>query len=453
MATQAKVNVADIVDSSKVGSFHVAIGVLCGMCLMIDGFDVQAMGYAAPALIRDWALAGPVMGPVFSAALFGILIGSLTFSTLADKIGRRPMLIIATLFFSVLTFATAQAANLNQLMALRFIAGIGLGGIMPNALALMGEYTPAKKRVGAMIVVANGFNLGAALGGFMAAWLIPNFGWRSVFYFGGAVPLVICILMIFFLPESLQLMVMRGTDRRKIAQAVKKFDPAARVDENTEFVVKEEKKGGVPVMHLFSSGRGVVTVLLWCVFFLNLLNLYLLASWLPTLVSQLGYVTSTAVLVGTMLQAGGTIGGFLFPVITARAGLTPTLTLGFGVAALCIAGIGQFGATLGLLFLVVFFAGWGILGGQNGLNALAGSYYPTYLRSTGMGWCLGIGRIGAIIGPLFAGALIRRNLPQSQLFLAAASLALLEMVVIFTLKFMIKPTKEDVAAAKEAMAH
>jgi AAHS family 4-hydroxybenzoate transporter-like MFS transporter len=154
-----------------------------------------------------------------------------------------------------------------------------------------------------------------------------------------------------------------------------------------------------------------------------------------------------------MLQAGGTIGGFLFPVITARAGLTPTLTLGFGVAALCIAGIGQFGATLGLLFVVVFFAGWGILGGQNGLNALAGSYYPTYLRSTGMGWCLGIGRIGAIIGPLFAGALIRRNLPQSQLFLAAASLALLEMVVIFTLKFMIKPTKEDVAAAKEAMAH
>jgi AAHS family 4-hydroxybenzoate transporter-like MFS transporter len=453
MATQAKVNVADIVDSSKVGSFHISIGVLCGMCLMIDGFDVQAMGYAAPALIRDWALAGPVMGPVFSAALFGILVGSLTFSTLADKVGRRPMLITATLFFSVLTFATAQAANLTQLMVLRFIAGVGLGGIMPNALALIGEYTPAKKRVSAMIVVANGFNLGAALGGFMAAWLIPNFGWRSVFYFGGAVPLVICVLMIFFLPESLQLMVMRGVDRRKIAQAVKKFNPAAPVDEKTEFIVKEEKKGGVPAMHLFSNGRGVVTVLLWSVFFLNLLNLYLLASWLPTLVSQLGYVTSTAVLVGTMLQAGGTIGGFLFPVITARMGLTPTLTLGFGIAALCIAGIGQFGATLGLLGVVVFFAGWGILGGQNGLNALAGSFYPTYLRSTGMGWCLGIGRIGAIIGPLFAGALIRRNLPQSQLFLAAASLALLEMVIIFALKFMIKPTKEDVAAAKEAMAH
>src|SRR5262245_45484353 len=453
MATQAKMNVADIVDSSGIGSFHVAIGVLCGMCLMIDGFDVQAMGYAAPALIKDWALAGPVMGPVFSAALFGILVGSLTFSTLADKIGRRPMLITATLFFSILTFATAQAASINQLMLLRFIAGVGLGGIMPNALALMGEYTPVKKRVAAMIIVANGFNLGAALGGFMAAWLIPAFGWRSVFYFGGAVPLVICILMIFFLPESLQLMVMRGADRRKITETVKKFNPAAPVDNNTEYVVKEEKKAGVPAVHLFSSGRGAVTVLLWAVFFLNLLNLYLLASWLPTLVSQLGYATGTAVLVGTMLQAGGTIGGFLFPVITARLGLTPTLTVGFGIAALCIAGIGQFGATLGLLFVVVFFAGWGILGGQNGLNALAGSFYPTYLRSTGMGWCLGIGRIGAIVGPLFAGALISRNLPQSQLFLAAASLAVLETLIIFVLKSMIKPAKEEVGAAKEVLAH
>src|SRR5262249_35978495 len=160
------------------------------------------------------------------------------------------------------------------------------------------------------------FNLGAALGGFLAAWLIPNFGWRAVFYFGGAVPLVICFLMIFFLPESLQLMVMRGTDRRKILKAVKKFNPEAPVDETTEYIVKEEKKAGVPAVHLFSSGRGVVTVLLWCVFFLNLLNLYLLASWLPTLMSQLGYVTSTAVLVGTMLQAGGTLGGFLFPLIT-----------------------------------------------------------------------------------------------------------------------------------------
>src|SRR5262249_32388473 len=154
---------------------------------------------------------------------------------------------------------TSQAASINQLLAIRFIAGVGLGGIMPNALALMGEFTPSRKRVASMLLVGNGFNLGAALGGFMAAWLIPSFGWRSVFYFGVAVPLVICVLMIFFLPESLQLMVLRGTDRRKITQSVKRFNPAAPVDENTEYVVNEEKKGGVPAVHLFSNGRGTVT--------------------------------------------------------------------------------------------------------------------------------------------------------------------------------------------------
>src|SRR3954471_24128710 len=156
MAIQSTVNVADIVDNSKIGSFHAAIGVLCGMCLMIDGFDVQAMGYAAPALIRDWQIPGSAMGPVFSAALIGILVGSLTFSTLADKIGRRPMLIISTLFFSVLTFLTARAGSINQLLAIRLIAGVGLGGIMPNALALIGEFAPSRKRVAAMLLVGNG---------------------------------------------------------------------------------------------------------------------------------------------------------------------------------------------------------------------------------------------------------------------------------------------------------
>jgi AAHS family 4-hydroxybenzoate transporter-like MFS transporter len=452
MAT-SKINVADVVDSSGIGAFQVGIGVLCGMCLMIDGFDVQAMGYAAPALIRDWQIAGSSLGPVFSAALLGILFGSLVFSTVADKIGRRPMLITATFFFSVLTFLTSQTNSINQLLLVRFIAGVGLGGIMPNALALMGEYTPTRSRVASMVLIGNGFNLGAALGGFMAAWLIPNFGWRSVFYFGGAVPLVIAVLMVFFLPESLQLMVLRGDSSRKIAKALNRANPGANADENAEYVVREENKGGVPVVHLFSSGRGVVTVLLWVVFFLNLLNLYLLSSWLPTLVSALGYNTRTAVLVGTMLQAGGTIGGFVLAVAVARLGLIPLLTAGFAVAAVCIALIGQVGASVGLMFVVVFIAGWGILGGQNSLNALAGSYYPTYLRSTGMGWCLGIGRTGAIVGPLFAGELIRRNLPQSQLFLAAASLAALATVIIFTLKYLIKPAKAEVASGKEVLAH
>jgi AAHS family 4-hydroxybenzoate transporter-like MFS transporter len=267
------------------------------------------------------------------------------------------------------------------------------------------------------------------------------------------VPLVTGVLMIFFLPESLQLMVLRGHDRRKILRNLKRVNAAAQIDESTEFVVKEEKKEGFPIVHLFSGGRAVVTALLWLVFFLNLLNLYLLSSWLPTLVSAAGYATSTAVLVGTTLQAGGALGCFAIAAVISRVGLIPSLTAGFAVASVCIALIGQSAGSLGLMFVVVFLAGWGILAGQNSLNALAGSYYPTYLRSTGMGWCLGIGRIGAIVGPLFAGELIRRNWPQSQLFLAAATIAALATVIIFTLRFLIKPTKQVAAPAKEVLAH
>jgi AAHS family 4-hydroxybenzoate transporter-like MFS transporter len=452
MATTRKINISEVVENSKMGAFHTVVGILCGLCVMIDGFDVQALGYAAPALIKDWKIAGSALGPVFSAALFGVLIGSLAFSVVADKIGRRPMLIVATLFFSIMTFWAGRVNTINELLLVRFIAGMGLGGIMPNALALMGEYTPSRSRASMTVIIANAFNIGAMLGGFVAAWLIPSFGWRSVFYFGGAIPLAIAILMIFFLPESLQLMVLRGHDRNKISRWLKRVDAAAPTGNDVEYVAREEKKEGVPVIHLFSGGRAGVTVLLWVIFFLNLLNLYLLASWLPTVVSASGYSTGTAVMVGTTLQAGGSIAGFALAVIIGRFGLVPSLAVGFGAAAVCIGMIGQPGIPLAALLAVVFIAGWGVPGGQNLLNALATSYYPTYLRSTGVGWCLGIGRMGAVVGPLFAGEMMRRHLPNQQLFMVAGSLAVIATVAIICLRFLMKP-QQEISAAKQVLVH
>jgi len=438
MENTTKINISEIIENSKIGGFQVGIGILCGACLMIDGFDVQSMGYAAPALIKDWNIPSAALGPVFSAGLLGILVGSLVFSTAADKIGRRPMLIIATLFFSAMTFWTARSHSIAELLAIRFVAGAGLGGIMPNALALTGEYMPTRSRVAAMMHVGNGFNFGAALGGFIAAWLIPNFGWRSVFYFGGGVPLVIALVMIFFLPESLQFMVLQGKDPSRIRKWLKRIAPSASRQDRVEYVTREEKRAGVPVVHLFSEGRGLVTVLLWGVYFLNLLNLFLLSSWLPTLVSSAGYSTATAVLAGSMLQAGGALGCLALAPFIGRIGLIPSLTVGFAISAVCIVLIGQPGISLPVLFAVIFIAGCGILGGQVAMNALAGVYYPTYLRSTGVGWCLGIGRIGAIVGPLFAGELIRRHWPNQQLFLAAGCVVLIATAIMFSLRWLIK---------------
>jgi MFS family permease len=284
MDTPAKLNISEIIDHSSLGPFQVGICVLCGLCLIMDGFDVQAMGYVAPAIIREWKIPNSELGPVFGAGLLGVLIGSLVFSMLADKIGRRPVLIGATLFFSAMTFVTAHASSVPQMLAIRFIAGMGLGGIMPNAVALCGEYSSRATRVTVMTIVGNGFTAGAAIGGFISAWLIPNFGWRSVFYFGATIPLVIAIAMFFWLPESLQFLVLRGRDLNNVNKWLRRVDSAAVPNGSVQYEVAEKKREGVPVLYLFRDGRALGTVLLWIVNFMNLLNLYFLSSWLPTVV-------------------------------------------------------------------------------------------------------------------------------------------------------------------------
>lgn len=430
------VDIGALIDSSPIGPLQVATFTLCLLCLIIDGFDVQALGYTAPAIIRDWGVPNSALGPVFGAGNFGVLIGALVFSMLADKIGRRPVLIGATFFFSVMTLLTARAQSVDQLLLLRFIAGIGLGCIIPNATALVGEYSPARRRVTLIMSITVGFTAGAAIGGFVAAWLIPAFGWRSVFYFGGAVPLVIGIAMWLWLPESLQFMAVRGRDPRAIRHWLKRIAPSSPDD--AEYVVREENRAGVPMIHLFREGRTLVTLLLWVVNFMNLLNLYSLASWLPTVVRDAGYSTSTAVLVGTILQVGGTIGTFGLAWLIAHRGFIPVLAASFAIASLSIALIGMPSLSLVWLTALVFIAGWCVVGAQPGINAFAATYYPTYLRSTGVGWGLGIGRIGAIVGPILGGEFMRLQWTTQDIFFAAAIPAFVSAIVMFSLRWIVR---------------
>jgi AAHS family 4-hydroxybenzoate transporter-like MFS transporter len=452
MDQPATINISDLVDNSRFGAFQMRLLILCSMCLIMDGFDVQAMGYVAPSIIQEWKVPNAQLGPVFSAALVGVLFGSLLLSMVADKIGRRPVLIGATLFFSIMTFLTGHTHSVQELVAIRFIAGLGLGCIMPNSMALVGEYSPRRTRITIMTIVAVGFTAGAAIGGFVSAWLIPAFGWRSVFYFGGAIPLVIGIMMIFLLPESLQFMVLRGKNLSNVAKWLKRIDPAIEADGATQYSVRERKKEGVPMLHLFREGRAMTTTLLWIVNFMNLLNLYFLSNWLPTVVRGAGYSTSKAVLVGTTLQVGGTVGSFVLGWLIDRSSFVAVLTPCFTLACISISFIGQPGLTLALLFAVVFVAGFCVVGGQAPVNALAAIYYPTSLRSTGIGWGLGIGRMGAIVGPLLGGALIGLKWSTHALFIAAAVPALISAVVMFCLRWTIKP--QAVASARsEVLVH
>lgn len=451
MNPSERINIADLVDNSPIGRLQIRMFVLCALCLIMDGFDVQALGFVAPALLEEWQIGPSALGPVFGAGNFGVLLGALIFTMVADKIGRRPVLVWSTLFFAVMTIATARADSAQELLVLRFITGIGLGSIIPNATALIGEYSPKRHRVTLMMTITVGFTAGAAFGGFVASWLIPAFGWRSVFYFGGAVPLVIGLAMLVWLPESLQFLALRPANREKLLGWLRRLNPAA-VSPTADYTVVEENRSGVPAMHLFREGRTVGTLLLWVVNFMNILVLYSLASWIPTVVAGAGYSTGTAVLVGAILQLGGTIGTFVFAWLISRHGFTPVLTTSFAVACVSIASIGPSLVSLVLLVFVVFTAGWCVIGAQPGVNAFAATFYPTYLRSTGIGWGLGVGRIGAIVGPVIGGQLLSREWSDTALFYAAAVPAVVSTFAMLLLHLSMRK-KAMTQRAEGVLAH
>ena len=427
------VDIAAVIDGNKLSRTQLWVLIMVGITVVMDGFDVQAMGYVAPAIIADWQVSKAELGPVFGAGLLGMLVGSLTLSMLADKLGRRPVLIWATLFFSVCMLATVYVDTIPHLQAIRFITGLALGAIMPNAIALVGEFSPKRKRVTLMMLVSCGFTVGAVLGGLVSAWMIPHWGWRSVFIVGGIVPIVMAAMMYLLVPESMQFQVLKGKKLDGVIQTLKSIDPTLKIDAHPRFTVPEAKQGGAPVMELFRDGRARATLFLWVVNFMNLLNLYFLSSWLPTIATSAGLSTQTAVMVGTALQVGSVLGTLLMGPVIDRIGFFKVLVPCFLIAAGTITMIGQPGVALPLLFAVVVVTGFCIIGGQPAVNALAATYYPTTLRSTGVGWSLGIGRFGSIAGPVLGGALIQFKWTNSEIFLAMAVPTVISAVMLMLL--------------------
>lgn len=450
MSISRTIDIPAVIDANKVGGFQKWILILVGLTVVMDGFDVQSMGYVAPVIIKEWGVNKAMLGPVFGAGLLGMLVGSLALSVLADRIGRRPVLIWASVFFAVFMIWTAHATSIRELEILRFIAGLGLGAIMPNAMALAGEYSPKHRRVTLMMLVSCGFTLGAVLGGLVSAALISAFGWRSVFWVGGIFPLIMAALMYLRMPESLQFLVLRGKQLDRVGACLKKIDPSVRIDRDTEYVVPEPKGKGTPVGELFRHGRAKATLLLWVVNFMNLLNLYFLSNWLPTIAASSGLSTTSAVLVGTALQAGGVLGTVLMGPAIDRIGFYRVLVPCFLVAAVTIALIGQPGVSLAVLFMVVTITGFCIIGGQPAVNALAATYYPTAERSTGVGWSLGIGRFGSIVGPVLGGILIQYQWSTASIFFAVAAPAVISALMLW---LMSRETRTSPNLAAAAVGH
>ncbi|GAC1348639.1 MAG: hypothetical protein NVSMB18_37360 [Acetobacteraceae bacterium] len=293
------------IEAEPVGRRQITLLLMCAAVLFTDGFDAQAIGYIAPELAREWQLGRGALGSVFGAGLFGLLLGSTVFSPVADRIGRKGVVIGSTVAFGVMTLLTPLAHDVSTLTILRFLTGLGLGGAMPNTVALTAEISPHRRRATMVMAMFCGFSLGAAVGGLIAAAMIPLLGWRSVFVLGGLAPLVLAVVLSRTLPESVRFLALKGGQDRRIGSILAWLFPGRAVPPGTRFVVHEPALRGVPLRELFSDGRTTFTLLLWTVFFMSLLDLYFLSNWLPTVLNDLGASVSAAAVIGAMLQVGG----------------------------------------------------------------------------------------------------------------------------------------------------
>ena len=445
----ATVDVAGFIDQQPVGGFQIRLLLTCAAVLFLDGFDTQAIGYVAPALAKEWGLTKSALGPVFSAGLFGLMIGALVFGPLADRIGRKKIIIFSTLAFGIGTLATVWAQDAGMLLALRFCTGLGLGGAMPNAVALTSEFSPHRRRATMVMTMFCGFSVGAALGGLLAAALIPQFGWRSVFLVGGLAPLLLVPVLALRLPESVRFLALKGEATDEVAALLGRINPSAVFATATQFVVHEPALAGIPVLQLFRGGRTIATLLLWIVFFMSLLDLYFLSNWLPTVLNDLGASVSIAAVVGSMLQVGGVVGTIVLGRFIDRFSFR-ALALVYLIAVAAVGAIGQLGHSIVLVTMAIFAAGFCIVGGQIGANALAATFYPTSVRATGVGWALGIGRVGSIIGPLVGGALLALKWSTASVFMSAACAALCAAVAAFSLSKVVAIGGDDSKGADRA---
>nr|WP_302229330.1 aromatic acid/H+ symport family MFS transporter [Azotobacter vinelandii]WKN24491.1 aromatic acid/H+ symport family MFS transporter [Azotobacter vinelandii] len=412
-------DVRELINGRPFGGFQKLVVFFCFVIIALDGFDVAVMGLIAPQLREDWGVTPQELGPVLSAALVGLAIGALVAGPLADRYGRKIVLVSSVLFFGFWTLVTAFSGDVGQLVIFRFLTGLGLGAAMPNAATLTAEFAPERKRAFLVTVAFCGFSFGAAGGGFLSAWMIPNLGWQSVLVMGGVLPLLVVPLMLWKMPESLSFLVSRRAPRERIRRIVERVAPGV-ADGCGEFTMPSapQQLGGVRLV--LSSHYRFGTLMLWVGYFTVLFLVYLFSSWLPTLVRSGGYSVTDAAIVTSMFQVGGPIGALCVGWAMDRFRPHGVLLLTMLVAALAIGAIGQAAHDLLLLGAIAWAVGFCLNGGSVGMNAMATCFYPTEARATGACWMSGVGRFGAILSAFAGGQMIAMGLPLGQMFVLLA---------------------------------
>jgi AAHS family 4-hydroxybenzoate transporter-like MFS transporter len=437
-----------VIDSAKLGPFQICVIALCALVAMIDGFDTQVIGLVAPAIAADWGVNPALFGPVFGVGLFGGMMGAFGLGQGGDRWGRKPILIAAILVFALGSLATPWVNTVQELLIVRLITGFGLGGALPIIISITSEFSPKRYRTNIVAMMFCGFPLGSAIGGIISAQLIPAFGWKSVFYVGGVFPLVLLPVIIALVPESVRFLAVKG----KTAGVERLFRKMGCQVAWDGVAVRTSAASAPSVGNLFTGGRAGRTVLIWLTLFLSLLLTVFLVSWMPLLARQSGLGLKTAVLAVTALNLGGIVGGFVIGRLCDRLSSAKPIAAAYALGAAAIALIGLTGQSSQLMLAAAFVAGLFTVGAQMSAIALSSHLYETSLRSTGVGWAFGVGRIGAVIGPVAGGILIGAHLPIPMLFVIAGLVAVGAALAVFFIRPEIFSRGKDAPAPDPAHA-
>lgn len=446
MPLSRPINVTEFIDKQPLSAFQVMIVALCFFIVAVDGFDTASIGFIAPAIRADWHLTNADLAPLFGAGLVGLMAGAFIFGPLADRFGRKNILVVSILLFGIASLASARADVLWELAALRFLTGLGLGGAMPNAITLTSEFCP-QRRVSFMVTTMFcGFTVGMSLGGLASAWLVEAYGWRSVLFVGGVLPIALAAFVAWSLPESVRYLVTTGTNEARIRAILHRIAPKAEL-QNATFAVSDRKGARSPLTHLFRPEFLRHTLLFWLTFFMSLLVLYLLASWLPTVLRGAGLSLSTAALITAMLQGGGTAGAIILGLLMDRLNPYYVLATSYSLACVFIAAIGSLSSDPLAAGAAVFCAGFCLSGAQVGVNALIAKFYPTDCRATGVGWANGVGRIGSVVGSVGGATMLSMGWGMPVLFAVIGLPALVAGIAMLWLGFHRPPAPLQQATA------
>jgi AAHS family 4-hydroxybenzoate transporter-like MFS transporter len=421
-----------LIKAREIGRPQIAVGVLGACALFVEGFDTSAIGYIQPQITREWSIPPDTVGTILSADLLGLLFGYIFLAPLSARFGHKRMVIACTTFFGLMTFLTITSTNVAMLLFFRFMTGVGVGGAMPSAVALTGEYIPERRRSTAVALIYIGFSIGQIGAGIVSQVLIDALTWRAVLAFGGVITLLFAALFVFVLPESIEYLVNRGNDRPRALKILRRMAPDASIPDSARLIAGVQGTRKVKIRQLLEDGRALGTAFVWIAMFMSLMIYFFMQKWLPSVLVQVGLSQQEAIFATTVGLAGGIVAAVIIGPLMDRFGPFIIVSGIFAASAIATLAMGLSLATPAVLLLTLMSLALGfcLSGGQKANNALSVYFYPTALRGPGLGFALGIGRIGGWLGPVVAGVLLSRGWSPSGLFYLAAGPMMIGAITI-----------------------